>query len=710
MRLALRGQSGTVIGKDYRGARVLAAYEPVKVLDMGLVAKVDMAELRAPFVAAAIRGGLVALMAIAVSALLFVHATRPLERRIEESEAYNRSIVEAAADAIIATRENCKISSFNPAAQHIFGYSASEANGLDICHLIPEMRGGCSVPVRGRLVRGTRADGTHVPLELSTSNLQTQRGRGQLHIIRDVSERVRLEDELRHSQKMQAIGTLASGIAHDFNNLLMGITGCADMALRHSDPTDPSRIYLDEIKSSAVGGAAITRQLLRFGRRGDGADVVLAVNEVVGASAGILRRTVGANIEIRVSLADEPLHFRAGPGELEQILLNLTVNASHAMPNGGVLTIATDTVKVGDVDMVRLTVTDTGIGMSEETRARIFEPFFTTKAPGEGTGLGLSSAYAVVERRGGRMEVESRLGEGTSFRVLWPRAAAPKTASAPDDKRLLGHETILVVEDESLVRTTINHYLGRHGYHVLLAANADEALDICRGTQSIDLLVTDVGLPGMDGAALADAALAIRPHLPVLFISAYSPEDLVERRAIDASAEHLHKPFTELALATKVRAILDSPTPLAAPPATTDEPAATNPTTVLLVEDHASTRLAVVELLGELNYQVLAAADGSEALELCNQHADEVDIIVADIGLPDMAGEQLVAAARTMVPAVAVLIVSGRTADDPQVRGLLELPHTRFVSKPVDFDDMVATIADLTGNNGAHRRAAGTTA
>ena len=696
MRRALMGGSGTIIGTDYRGHRVLAAYERLDALDMGLVAKIDMAELREPFIAAALRGGLVALLAIVVSASLFLRATRPLIRRVEETDAYNRSLVDAAADGIIALDADRRVTSFNPAAERIFGHPSKNAIGMPIHDLIPQ-----ATPDREqRTVNGAHSDGTTIPLEIAESDLETPDGFRQLLIVRDVSARKRLEEELRHSHKMRAVGTLASGIAHDFNNLLMGITGCADMALHQCGSDEPARVFLNEIKSSAIGGASITRQLLAFGRRTDAAPAVNDLNTIVAGVEQMLRRTLGANIDLRVLCAPAPLHIRGDQGQLEQILLNLVVNARHAMPNGGTLDIETSAVSRDSDLLALLTVTDTGVGMCEETRARIFEPFFTTKPPGEGTGLGLSSTYAIVEQNGGHIVVESTPGVGTTFRVFWPRIEASQGVAAQqelDAERWRGDETILVVEDEPRVTMTIQHYLEPAGYTVLTAPDAKLALETVRGRGSdIDLLLTDITLPNVSGPELAATIRGLLPGIRVLFVSAYSTVELVRDGRLEPGLQSLQKPFTEAVLLERIREVLDASVPaFTASPAgdaTTHESAAT----VLLVEDHVPTREASCELLDSLGYNVLPAADGAEALSLGHAHSATIDIVVTDMGLPDMpCGAMLSSLREVLGPRAAVLLVSGCDSRDPALLQLLEQPRTAFVEKPVDFDALAATMQRL---------------
>lgn len=691
MRRALLGESGSSLGTDYRGERVLAGFEPVAELEMGLVAKIDLAEIRAPYVRAALYGGGVGILAIIVSALLFVRATRPLARRAERSEAFNRAIVESAADGIVIVDGAGVVRDLNPAGQRIFGYSSAEAIGLELAQLIPSLQIADHATNDG-VVLGVHANGADIPVEVSVSALPTRESPRYSLFVRDVSERQRLEAELRHAHKMEAIGTLASGIAHDFNNLLMGVTGSASVALKSCPPDSPAHRHLAEIRSAAVGGASITRQLLDFGRRGETAPTGIDVNSVVAGAEAMLRRIVGTDVELRVTLSGSQAHILGDRGELEQILLNLAGNARHAMPSGGTLALATNDATLDGGDYVLLAVSDTGVGMTEETKARIFEPFFTTKEPGSGTGLGLASTYAIVRRNGGHIEVDSAVGKGTTFRIFWPKADGELEA-APDISLdgLRGDETIMLVEDEPLVRQTIAHYLERSGYRVIDAPDADHALArLADRDVSVDLLLTDIVLPGKPGTELAAAMLELIPGLRVVFMSAYPTAKLHRDGHIDAGTETLQKPFTELSLLTHVRSVLgDAP-----PRAPVDERPAPR-STLLFVEDHAVSRDTCYELLTDLGYTVLPAASGTEALDVARAHPGAIDLVISDLGLPDMTCEELFDDLGDTVADGPFLLISGRSAHDSEVVRLLERPRSAYVEKPIDFDLVVEKIEAL---------------
>src|SRR5712691_6237983 len=392
--------------------------------------------------------------------------------------------------------------------------------------------------------------------------------------VRDVTEQRRLQQQLVQVQKMEAIGRLAGGIAHDFNNLLTVITSYSDLLLEDLGKDDPKRDDVQQVLKAAHGAASLTRQLLAFSRDRVLAPRVVNLNTVVEGLQKILRRVIGEDVELAAALAPDLGAVKADVGQLEQVLMNLTVNARDAMPTGGKLTVETANVEhepeyalereaaaVGR--FVMLAVTDTGVGMDEATKAKIFEPFFTTKEDGKGTGLGLATVYGIVKQSGGFIWVYSEPGNGTSFKIYLGRAAddqRPEPASTTVREVRGGTEVILLVEDEAAVRRVALHSLQRYGYTVLEAALPSEALTICREhTGKIDLVVTDVVMPGMSGPDLAEQLLALRPGLKVLLSSGYPGEAIAHRGELFSGLAFLPKPFTPIALARKVREVLDAP-------------------------------------------------------------------------------------------------------------------------------------------------------
>jgi len=398
----------------------------------------------------------------------------------------------------------------------------------------------------------------------------------------DVTERVRLEEQLRSAQKLEAIGRLAGGVAHDFNNLLTVITGNGELLARALEPEGPEQVMLSEIRDAGDRAAALTRQLLAFSRNQVLTPQLLELNAVVEKTEGMLRRLIGEDIELTCRLAPDTGWVRVDPGQLEQVIVNLAINARDAMPRGGQLLLATRFAEL-DVAFCRgrpelepgryamLEVRDTGTGMSPEVLQRLFEPFFTTKGPGSGTGLGLATVHGVVAQSGGRIEVESEPGRGSCFTIFLPAAAAPALAveavAAPPPAR--GHETILLVEDEDGVRRIARIALEGRGYRVLAAASGRAAIGVAEGHgPRIDLLVTDLVMPGMSGRELADELRVRRPGLRVLFISGYVEDELARHGIVEAEVAFLHKPFSLDELGAKVRAVLDGELRTATPEST----------------------------------------------------------------------------------------------------------------------------------------------
>jgi signal transduction histidine kinase len=382
------------------------------------------------------------------------------------------------------------------------------------------------------------------------------------------------EKQLVQSQKLEAVGRLAGGISHDFNNLLTVILGYSDIMKRNLREGDPLRRNVDEITRASERAASLTRQLLAFSRKQVMQPKVFDLNTVVSDLEKMLRRMIGEDIELRVTAETDLGNIKADPVQLEQVLMNLVVNARDAMPKGGKLSIETanvyldesysqDHVSVVPGHYVMLAISDTGCGMDEETRQRIFEPFFTTKEQGKGTGLGLSMVYGIVKQSGGNIWVYSEEGRGTTFKIYFPRV----TAAAEEYRRAAhglevegGSETILLVEDAEWVRTLARQVLESAGYRVLEAGNADAAIKLCDSINGdrIDLLLTDVVMPGMSGNDMSRILLAKHPGMPVLYMSGYTDDAIVQHGVLEAGINFLQKPFTPAALASKVREVLDS--------------------------------------------------------------------------------------------------------------------------------------------------------
>jgi signal transduction histidine kinase len=382
-----------------------------------------------------------------------------------------------------------------------------------------------------------------------------------------------LEEQLRHAQKMEAVGQLAGGIAHDFNNVLTAILGYGELLQRAIDPSSPLFTKVEHILAAGERAAGLTKQLLAFSRKQVIELRVLDLDEVARKIAPMLRRLIGEHIELQLISTKGLGRVKADRGQMEQIIMNLAVNARDAMPNGGSLVIRTDNVELQEGDLrhapnappgryIKLTVSDTGCGMSEDTLARIFEPFFTTKEPGKGTGLGLATVYGIVQQSGGCLGVDSELHHGTTFTIYLPRVDEALTALAPPRSKpqsLRGSEVVLLVEDEDVVEKLIRLALTQEGYTVLEAHTALEACRLCEDHPTpIHLLITDVIMPQMNGRALAEGIAVLRPTMKILYMSGYANVMLTQDGALDPGIAFLQKPFTAETLVRKVREVLDS--------------------------------------------------------------------------------------------------------------------------------------------------------
>jgi PAS domain S-box-containing protein len=490
------------------------------------------------------------------------------------------AIVESSEDAIIGWLLDGTVLSWNRGAERLYGYPAAEMIGKSGFVLVPDdlqdefrliwekIRQGESVA--SFETKGLRKDGKKIQLSLSISAIRNAAGRivGASTIAREIGERKRLEQQLHQAQKMEAVGQLAGGVAHDFNNLLTIISGYSDILLG-GQLDDHTKSLLMEIRRAGEQAASLTRQLLAFSRKQVLEPKVLDLNSIVGNTEKMLRRLIGEDISLTSVLAPGLGKVKADAGQLEQVVMNLVVNARDAMPRGGKITIETANV---DLDTgarpeviagsyAMLAVSDNGSGMDEETRARIFEPFFTTKGPGQGTGLGLATVYGIVKQSGGYIYVYSEPGRGATFKVYLPliedRVPSANASSAPKPTAL-GTETILLVEDEAAVREFSRYALQSFGYTVLEASNGKEAIRICEQHQgTIHLMVSDVVMPQMGGRQVAEFVIALRPGLKVLFLSGYTDDAVVRHGVLEAETAFLQKPFMPAALATKVREVLD---------------------------------------------------------------------------------------------------------------------------------------------------------
>jgi two-component system cell cycle sensor histidine kinase/response regulator CckA len=506
---------------------------------------------------------------------------RQAQRYLEESESRYRLLFESNPQPMwVFDRSSLAFLAVNQAAIARYGYTRQEFLSMtlreirppeDIPAFLEHARASTATPHTDGPWRHRKKDGAILFVEITAHPIQFGAAAATLVMANDITEHKRLEDELRQSQKLEAVGQLAGGIAHDFNNLLTVIEGYAEMIRDHQAPEDANRDSLEEILVAARRAASLTRQLLAFSRRQILQPIRLNLNANVTSTQHMLSRLLGENIRIHTTLASGLWDVFADPGQIDQIVLNLAVNARDAMERGGVLTIETAnlergaslTLDLADGEYVRLSVGDTGQGMDEETKRHIFEPFFTTKEVGRGTGLGLSTVYGIVRQSGGHIRVSSEPGKGSSFSIYLPRAdddtlPAVKGASGSPPAQRVG-ETILVVEDDETVRHLVMAMLKSSGYQVIAPATPHEALRICgEFSTPLDLLLTDMVLPETDGAEVAEKAVASRPNLRVLFMSGYTEHPVLRLPGFDRGAPFIQKPFTKAALTAKVREVLQA--------------------------------------------------------------------------------------------------------------------------------------------------------
>ena len=528
------------------------------------------------------------------SALAFARsqtAKHAAEAALRVNERRFRALVEESWDAIALFAADGTIVYGSPATTRLLGYDLSEFVGRNAMEFIhPDDRAGLLLRLeevtanpRSRLQVAARVqhkNGHWRHLEGVLTNLLDDPSVAAIvNNYRDVTDRRILEEQIALSQKMEAIGRLAGGVAHDFNNILTAIGGYADLLLADLPADDTRRHDIEEIHLATERAAALTQQLLAFSRKQVLQPKVISLNALVPGIETMLRRLIGEDILLATVLHPRVGNVRADPGQIEQVIVNLAVNARDAMPQGGRLTIETRNVELDESYVaehptvapgryVLLAVSDTGVGMDEETKSRIFEPFFTTKVRGKGTGLGLATVYGIVQQTGGHIWPYSERHQGTTMRVYLPRVDEPADAVEQAGERrgpvenLRGTETILLVEDEPPVRAVTRQLLERNGYTVLEAPDGRRALEIVDGASNgtrVDLLLTDVIMPGMSGRELANQLKARRPDVRVLFMSGYTDDAVVRHGMLEPGLAYLEKPFRPPALLRKVREVLQNP-------------------------------------------------------------------------------------------------------------------------------------------------------
>ncbi|HEX4179968.1 MAG TPA: CHASE3 domain-containing protein [Caulobacteraceae bacterium] len=587
-----------------------------------------------------------------------------------ESEALYRALFANNADYLfvidISPDGVFKIAELNPAFERASGITTAMARGRDIrelgsrsvaakliAHYESVITAGAPVFARDvyPLPAGQRTWETiHVPVRGEDGRIDRIVGSG-----RDVTDRDQAEDQLRRAQRMEAIGHLTGGVAHDFNNLLQVIRGNLEMIAPDVADRAQAAQRLRNALHGADRAAQLTRQLLAFARRQPLEPKVVNLGRMAGEMSDMLRRMLGESITVETVIADGLWNTLADPAQVESALLNLAINARDAMPGGGRLGIEVANASLdqdhalrdNDVEpgqYVLIAVSDTGHGMSSDVAARVFEPFFTTKSEEKGTGLGLSMVYGFVKQSNGHVQLHSEVGQGTTVKIFLPRAHHEETVSEPVAPGSLEgrSEVILVVEDDDLVRVSSVGMLRDLGYTCLHASDGAEALELLRAGIKVDLLFTDVVMPGpIRGPDLAAAAQRLKPGLPVLFTSGYTEDAIVHDGRLDTGVQLLSKPFSREDLARRIHGLLSRARPV-----------------VLVVEDDALVRLAAVDMIGALGFTALQAGDATGALRILEGET-RVDILFTDVGLPGMRGPELAEAALAQRPDLKIIFASG---------------------------------------------------
>ena len=528
------------------------------------------------------------------------------------------------------------------------------------------------------------------------------------------AERRTLEERLQQSRKLESIGRLAGGVAHDFNNMLTAILGDTRICLDMSDEGSQLQEYLLEIQNAGERATGLTRQLLGFARKQAVAPEVLDINETISGLIEMLQRLIEENIELIWSPGPEAWNVRIDPHQLDQLMVNLTVNARDAITGAGRITIKTENVLVDETraaleadaapgEYVVLSISDTGSGMDEETMAKVFEPFFTTKGVGQGTGMGLATVHGIVKQNDGFISVQSEKGGGTTFKIHFPRCTLDvesKTDTAGDQSMPVGSETILLVEDESAILRMGQRILEELGYTVLAAGAPSEAISTAEcHSGRIDLLVTDVIMPEINGRELADRMLDRYPDLKVLFISGYTADVIATQGILDEGIHFIGKPFAKQDLAFKIREILNS-TPLEAGSPDSVEPGKGGESmpgkNILFVDDEDGIIKMVRRLLRKTDINLIEAFSGEQALGIFEERRGEIDLVVIDLGMPGMGGKAAALKMLEIDPATKIFIASGYGSDSPECESL-KGQVAGFLDKPFSKADMLHAVEQAGG-------------
>jgi PAS domain S-box-containing protein len=623
-------------------------------------------------------------------------------RAVAESERHYRQIFEGASEGINVVSSDGRLKDVNTALALMLGYESPEALLRTVSHARGLLMGDGdrqkitdAITERGHVegleIQLRQRDGTPLSVRASVSTTTDAEGNviGFQSRMIDITQRRMLEEQLRQAQKMEAVGRLAGGIAHDFNNLLAIVLNYAQFVEDELEQGDPRREDLAQIRNAADKAVQLTRKLLSFSRTSSKVVRVIDVNELVTDLKSLLGRSLGDDLELRVHLGAGEVLVEGDPTALEQVLLNLAVNARDAMPGGGRLDIETSHIETGDRGVqewdsdlapgryVLIKVSDTGVGMDEETRSMIFEPFFTTKPKELGTGLGLSTVYGIVTQSGGGIHVYSEVGLGTTFRVYLPASdsgvSGAEEISAPDGAK--GSERILVVDDEEAIAGIVERILSGAGYDVAVASSPEAALAIVREMGGCDLLVSDVVMPRRSGPEVASALRELFPYLKTLYMSGYSGQLLVHHGL--QQNELLDKPFSARELLDRVREILDSPSTKSAP--VVDVGSKTH--SVLIVDDDPLVRTMLTRIVGAAEgFNVIGeAVDAADAISTAR--VKRPDIVVIDFVMPGMEVAEAVSYLRRDLPDSMLICISAELTEKPPWADVF-LPKSELVELP----------------------------
>jgi PAS domain S-box-containing protein len=633
--------------------------------------------------------------------------------KLEETEQRFRLLVQSVTDyAIFMLDPQGQIANWNPGAARIKGYSREEVIGSHFSRFYTPEDRASELPKKALATAAetgkyeaegwrVRKDGTRFWASVVINAIRDAEGGllGFAKITRDLTERRIADERARQTQKMEGIGQLTGGVAHDFNNLLTIIIGNLETLQRNlgSSQVNPDRLKrsTENALQGARRAASLTQRLLAFSRQQPLDPRPVDLGRLVTGMSDLLRRTLGEQVVIETVLGGGVWQAYADPNQLELAIINLAVNARDAMPGGGKLTLETANVYLDDEysasqaevlpgQYVMIAVTDSGCGMTPEVKARAFDPFFTTKDIGHGTGLGLSQVYGFVKQSGDHVKIYSEAGEGTTIKLYLPRVhSAAREVEERGSKRAsltAGSETILVVEDDPDVRAYSCETLGELGYTVLFAENGKDGLRVLENHPEIRLLFSDIGLPGgMNGRQLADEARKRHPNLKVLFTTGYARNAIVHNARLDPGVELITKPFSQAALASKLRDILD---------------AARSPGRILLVEDEPLIQMLATDYLETAGFKVDVAGSATEAMNSLRLVPGGFDAVIADMGLPDRNGDHLVREIRATNVALPIIIATGENTADLRYT-FADEKNLAFVRKPYTAGDLLDALRDL---------------